>query len=151
MRAVLQRVARASVSVEGRVKASIGPGLLVFLGIGQDDTEADLDWLVRKIPRIRCFEDEAGRMNRDLRALDGEVLVISQFTLFGNLRKGTRPSFNRAALPDAAVPLYETFVARLEAETGKPVGTGAFGEHMVIEAVNDGPVTLVLDTRQKDF
>jgi len=151
MRAVVQRVSRAAVTVEGREKSAIGPGLLVFLGVGRDDGPDDLDWLVRKVPQIRCFEDAEGRMNRSVTDIDGGVLVISQFTLFGNLRKGTRPSFNRAALPDTAVPLYEQFVAALEKALGKPVGTGEFGAHMDIEAVNDGPVTLVLDTQQKDF
>ena len=119
--------------------------------MGQDDSTDDLDWLVRKIPQIRCFEDEAGRMNRSVEDIDGGILVISQFTLFGNLRKGTRPSFNRAALPEQAIPLYEQFVALLEARLGKPVATGSFGAHMEIEAHHDGPVTLVLDTKQKDY
>lgn len=151
MRAVVQRVSRASVVVDGAVKSAIGSGLLVFIGVAQGDTEADLDWVVRKIPQIRCFEDDEGRMNRSVQDIDGEILVISQFTLFGNLRKGTRPSFNRAALPAEAIPLYEHFVSRLEAILGKSVGTGSFGAQMDIEAHNDGPVTLVIDSQQKDF
>ena len=151
MRIVLQRVSRASVAVEGVERSAIGRGLLIFLGVGQGDGADDLAWLVRKIPQIRCFEDEDGRMNRSLLDVGGEALVISQFTLFGNLRKGTRPSFNRAALPETAVPLYEQFVEALSAALGKPVGTGSFGAYMAIDAANDGPVTLMLDTRQKDF
>lgn len=151
MRAVVQRVSRAAVAVDGVEKSAIGRGLLVFLGVGQDDTGEDLAWLVRKIPQIRCFEDEAGRMNRSLLDIGGDALVISQFTLFGNLRKGTRPSFNRAAGPDRAVPLYEQFVAGLGEALGRPVGTGSFGAQMEIDALNDGPVTLVLDSREKDF
>lgn len=151
MRAVIQRVRRAEVAVEGIFKSRIGPGLLVFLGVGQDDTEDDLEWLVHKMPRIRCFEDPDGRMNRSLLDINGEAMVISQFTLFGNLRKGTRPSFNRAAEPELAIPLYERFVDRLSGALGKPVAAGEFARHMDIQAENDGPVTLVIDTRQKDW
>lgn len=151
MRAVVQRVSRASVSVEGEVRGAIGQGLLVLLGVEQTDGSEDVDWLARKLPQIRCFEDEAGRMNRSLLEISGELLVISQFTLFGTLRKGTRPSFNRAALPEFAIPLYESFMERLEAILRKPVERGVFGAHMEIDAVQDGPVTLILDTHQKDF
>jgi D-aminoacyl-tRNA deacylase len=151
MRAVIQRVSSASVSVEGTVRSSIGQGLLVFLGISAEDTQQDVEWLAGKIPVLRCFEDSDGRMNLSLRDIEGEVLLISQFTLFGTLRKGTRPSFNRAALPAVAIPLYESFIQCLSGQLDKPVGTGVFGADMQIAAHNDGPVTLILDTRNKEF
>jgi D-tyrosyl-tRNA(Tyr) deacylase len=151
MRAVLQRVKRSEVMVNGASVGKCGKGLLVFLGIERMDTNDDLEWLVDKLPRIRCFEDDAGKMNCSLSEIDGEVMVISQFTLYGSLRKGTRPSFNRAADPAQAVPLYEGFVERLTATLGKPVATGRFGAEMEITAVNDGPVTLVLDTKNREF
>jgi len=151
MRAVIQRVGTATVRVEGKKVGHIGPGLLVFLGIENSDTEKDLLWLAEKIPVIRCFEDADGRMNRSLMETGGEVMVISQFTLFGSLRKGTRPSFNRAADPGMAVPMYEEFLSRLQRLTGREPAAGVFGAEMHITADNDGPVTLVLDTRNKDF
>ena len=151
MRAVLQRVDKAQVKTVAGTCGTIARGLLVFVGVDAADEAADADWLAAKIPLIRCFEDENGRMNRSLRDINGEVLVISQFTLFGNLRKGTRPSFNHAAEPEKAQALYEYFIQRLESQLGRPVPTGAFGEHMDIEAHNNGPVTLILDTRQKDY
>ena len=151
MRAVIQRVSRAEVKADGELTGTIGKGLLVFLGIEKVDTAKDRTWLAEKIPLIRCFEDEAGKMNLSVKDLDLEVMVISQFTLYGSLRKGTRPSFNRAAEPSMAVPMYEAFVADLERALGKPVATGIFGAEMHIEALNDGPVTLVLDTANKDF
>ena len=151
MRAVIQRVNWAEVRVADRVAGAISKGLLVFLGIEKSDTEADMLWLAEKVTVIRCFEDDEGKMNRSLLDQDLEVMVISQFTLFGSLRKGTRPSFNRAAEPAMAIPMYENFVATLERIIGKPVATGIFGAEMLIEAHNDGPVTLVLDTHNKDF
>lgn len=151
MRAVIQRVGHAVVRVSDKPVGTIGPGLLVFLGIEKLDTNKDVAWLSDKLPRIRCFEDEGGRMNRSLLDTNGEIMVISQFTLFGSLRKGTRPSFNRAADPDLAVPLYETFLRQLREAVDKPVAAGIFGAEMKIEAHNDGPVTLVLDTKNKDL
>lgn len=151
MRAVIQRVSRAQCVVEGQVTGAIERGLLVFLGVAADDTDDDQAWLARKIPRIRVFEDDAGKMNRSVRDIGGGILLISQFTLFGNLQKGTRPSFNHAAPPPLAVPRYEAFHRQLETELGQPVGTGVFGAHMDIDAANDGPVTLVIDTRQRDW
>ncbi|MEX0332577.1 MAG: D-aminoacyl-tRNA deacylase [Puniceicoccaceae bacterium] len=151
MRAVIQRVNWGEVRVANKVAGAIGKGLLVFLGIEKSDTEKDMLWLANKIPVIRCFEDDEGKMNRSLIDLDLELMVISQFTLFGSLRKGTRPSFNRAAEPAMAIPIYEQFVATLEQITGRPVATGIFGAEMLIQAHNDGPVTLVLDTHDKDF
>ena len=149
MRAVIQRVKSARVFSDGKETGFIGRGLLVFLGIEGIDTTEDMEWLSAKIPKLRCFEDDAGRMNRNLGDIDGEVMVISQFTLYGSLRKGSRPSFNRAAAPEHAIPLYEAFVDILSSHLGKPVPTGIFGAYMEIEAHNDGPVTLILDTRNK--
>lgn len=151
MRAVVQRVSRAAVSVDDQVKGRIGPGLLVFLGISQDDTGDELEWLTRKIVSLRIFEDESGKMNRSVTDIDGGVLVISQFTLFGNLKKGTRPSFNRAGAPEHAIPLYGRFIEMIAAKLGKLVPSGEFGAMMMIDATNHGPVTLILDTSQKDF
>ncbi len=128
---------------------SITRGLLVFLGIGEKDSDEDIDWLARKIPQIRIFEDDNGLMNRSVQEIDGNILLISQFTLYGNLRKGTRPSFNRAAPPEIAVPMYERFNLALQAALGKQVPSGVFGQHMDIAALNDGPVTLILDTKDK--
>ena len=151
MRAVLQRVESASVSVGDQVAGTIGRGLIVFLGIGTGDSAEDTEWLARKIASARIFPDDAGLMNLSVCDIAGEVMVISQFTLFGNMRKGTRPSFNRAAAPEIAVPLYEKCAALLERSTGKPVRTGVFGAPMRIEAVNDGPVTLIIDSRDRRF
>ncbi|MGA2052209.1 MAG: D-aminoacyl-tRNA deacylase [Opitutales bacterium] len=151
MRAVIQRVKEASVAVEGRVVGAIGPGLLVFAGIESEDGEEDIAWLANKLPALRVFEDEAGRMNRSLGEVGGGVLLISQFTLYGSLRKGTRPSFNRAAPPEFARAFFEKFHHALEAALGKLVPTGVFGAMMEIRAAHDGPVTLMLDTKQRDF
>jgi D-tyrosyl-tRNA(Tyr) deacylase len=151
MRAVIQRVDAASVSVAGEVVGEIGPGLLVFLGVGEGDTVDDVAWLASKVCKLRVFEDDEGKMNRAVTETGGGVLVISQFTLFGNLKKGTRPSFNRSAAPEVAIPLYEAFIAEVSHQLGKPVPSGRFAADMTIHAVNDGPVTLILDTRQKDF
>ncbi|MDG2167739.1 MAG: D-aminoacyl-tRNA deacylase [Opitutales bacterium] len=151
MRAVVQRVSKASVAVEGEHRGTIGQGFVVLLGIERSDTEADLDWLANKVPQLRVFEDEDGKMNLDLLAVEGEMIVVSQFTLFGNVRKGTRPSFNRSAAPDHAIPLYEAFVSKMEARLGKTVVTGEFGAMMEVDLVNNGPVTLVIDTQDKRF
>lgn len=151
MRAVVQRVHRAKVASGGIVTGSINRGLLVFLGVESGDGDEDLRWLSQKLPTIRCFEDEEGKMNRSLIDIDGEMLVISQFTLFGNLRKGTRPSFNHAAPPDVAIPLYQRFVAESARLLGKPVPTGVFGQHMDIDVQNNGPVTLIIDSKRKDY
>jgi len=148
MKAVVQRVHGACVSVNGEECGRIGAGLLVFVGVQQGDTLEDAQWLARKLPQLRVFEDAQERMNRSVRDIGGGILAISQFTLFGNVRKGTRPSFNHAASPEQAVPLYEAFLAELEAARGKPVPRGVFGAYMRIEADNDGPVTLIIDTRE---
>lgn len=152
MRAVVQRVSRAVCRVDGEVTGETpGPGLLVFLGVGDGDTPEDALWLARKVAALRVFEDEEGRMNRSLVDAGGGALVISQFTLFGNVKKGARPSFNRAADPAAAKALFERFKELLAAELGRPVGSGVFAAMMDIEAHNDGPVTLMIDTRQRDY
>ncbi|WP_269538995.1 D-aminoacyl-tRNA deacylase [Cerasicoccus fimbriatus] len=151
MRAVVQRVTSAACRVDGDTTGEIGPGLLVFLGVGQGDDAEDAAWLARKIAALRVFEDDQGRMNRSLVDSEGGALVISQFTLFGNVKKGARPSFNKSAPPDEANDLFERFKALLATDLGKPVASGVFAADMKIEAHNDGPVTLVIDTRQRDF
>ena len=151
VRVVIQRVTGASVRVGERVTGSIGRGLLIFLGIARDDTNGDIAWLARKITQIRAFNDDRGLLNRSVVEVGGEALVVSQFTLYGNLRKGNRPSFNRSAPPESAVPLYETFVKTLSEIMEKPVATGEFGAMMTVEAINDGPVTLIIDSREKGF
>ncbi|MDR1818605.1 MAG: D-tyrosyl-tRNA(Tyr) deacylase [Puniceicoccales bacterium] len=152
MRAVVQRVRRAEVSVAGENTGAIGNGLLILLGVEQDDTPDDLEWLAEKVFRLRVFDDSDGRMNLALGDLpDGGALVVSQFTLFGTMRKGTRPSFHRAAPPAVALALYERFAATLAALLGKPVPTGVFGAMMLVSLENDGPVTLILDSRRRDF
>lgn len=149
MRTVIQRVASASVSIGGTVKSAIGPGLLVLLGVGPDDTEEDVDYLVKKTAALRIFNDEAGVMNRSVLETGGEVLVISQFTLMASTRKGNRPSYVGAAGHEIAVPLYELFCERLSAAIGKEVGTGEFGADMQVSLVNDGPVTISMDSKNR--
>lgn len=151
MRAVIQRVLKASVSVEGGVVGSINKGLLVFLGVSGEDTQADIEWLTSKIHSLRVFEDAEGRMNDSLESINGDVLVISQFTLFGNLGKGSRPSFNRAAPPEFGERMYEDFLKVLSGKLEGRVASGQFGAMMHIDAHNWGPVTLVVDTQDKRF
>ncbi len=146
MRAVIQRVSRAKVTVDDQVVGSIGRGLLVLLGVGADDEAADAAYLAEKIPFLRIFEDEAGKLNRSLFEIKGEALVVSQFTLYGDCRRGRRPSFSSAAPPDKARRLYELFTAQLR-EKGIKVATGTFQAHMLVELVNDGPVTLLLESK----
>jgi len=148
VRAVVQRVSRAAVRVEGREVAAIGAGLLVLLGVGREDGPDQAEWLARKIAGLRIFPDEAGKLNLSLLATGGQALVVSQFTLWGDCNKGTRPSFGRAAPGEQAEPLYQQFVAALQAE-GVPVATGVFGALMEVELVNSGPVTLLLDTDKR--
>ena len=150
MRVVLQRELQASVSISGTVTASIGPGLLVLLGIGCEDGGEDVDWLVRKIAALRIFDDADGVMNVDVRDAGGDVLVVSQFTLLASTKKGNRPAYIRAARPEVAIPLYEQFCATLEAALGRPVPTGTFGADMQVALVNDGPVTICIDTKNKE-
>lgn len=144
MRAVIQRVSRASVAVGGNVVGAIGSGLLVLLGVAERDTEAEAVWLAHKVANLRIFSDAEGKMNFSVKDIRGQVLVVSQFTLLANTRKGFRPSFVPAAAPDRAEPLVATFVAHVRGE-GVPVQTGSFGAHMMVELVNDGPVTIILD------
>lgn len=150
MRAVIQRVSSASVTVAGETTDAIGRGLLVLLGVHPADTAEDGQWLAEKLVRLRIFEDDAGQMNRSVLDSGGGILVVSQFTLFASTRKGTRPSFNEAAKPDLAIPLYEQFVAQVAAALGRPVATGRFGAMMQVTLVNDGPVTLVIDTKVRE-
>ncbi len=151
MRAVVQRVARASVTVEGETVGSIGPGLLVLLGVQEGDGDTDRKWLLNKVAQLRIFEDGEGRMNRSVLDGEGQVLVVSQFTLMGTVKKGSRPSFNRAAEPVFAEREYERFRGELAAVLGRPVPGGRFAAMMAVELINDGPVTIILDSRQKEF
>ena len=151
MRAVVQRVSRASVEIDGNVVGEIGAGMLVLLGAEAGDSERDVAWLASRLARARIFDDGAGKMNLSVRDVGGNALVVSQFTLFGTMKKGSRPSFSRAAVPADAEPLYEKFVAALSAEIGKPTPTGRFGAMMNVALVNDGPVTLVFDSRVPEF
>ncbi|HEX8011815.1 MAG TPA: D-aminoacyl-tRNA deacylase [Casimicrobiaceae bacterium] len=146
MRAVVQRVREASVAIDRRAVASIGSGLLVLCGVSPTDSEADRDWLARKIVSLRIFDDDAGVMNRSLAEVGGELLAVSQFTLYASTRKGARPSYSAAAPPDLAAPAFAAFVRELERLLGRPVPTGVFGAHMQVALVNDGPVTIWLDT-----
>lgn len=150
MRTVLQRVSKASVTVEGRVISSIENGLLVFLGIEDADNEDDIDWLTNKVLNLRIFNDEDGVMNRSVTDIDGDIIVVSQFTLHAQTKKGNRPSYIKAAKPDVAIPMYESFVKVLEQKLGKKVGTGIFGADMKVELLNDGPVTITIDTKNKE-
>lgn len=149
MRALVQRVREASVSVDGKVAGAIAAGLLVLAGIGQDDTDDDLEWVARKLVDLRIFDDERGVMNRSVRDVGGAILAVSQFTLYGSTHKGNRPSWSAAAPPEIARPRFDAFVARLAAQLGKPVPTGVFGAQMLVSLVNDGPVTLWIDSRQR--
>ena len=150
MRTVIQRVSSARVTVAGEITGEISRGLLVLLGVAQTDSEADAQWLAEKISALRIFEDDAGKMNLSVRDIAGGILVVSQFTLFASTRKGTRPSFNDAAKPDHAIPLYEMFVRLASAALGRPVATGRFGAMMDVALVNDGPVTIVIDSRTRE-
>lgn len=150
MRVVIQRVRTASVAVAGDTVGKIGPGLLVLAGFEEADDEADLAWMAGKIVRTRIMADDNGVMNRSVLDADGEILAVSQFTLFASLKKGNRPSWSRAARGEVSQPLFERFVARLSAELGKPVPTGIFGADMQVSLVNDGPVTIVVDSRQAE-
>ncbi len=150
MRVVIQRVSRASVTIEGTIKSSIQNGFLILLGICDEDTMEDVDWLVHKIAGLRVFDDENHVMNRSILDIDGEILVISQFTLYASYKKGNRPSWFRAGSHEHSIPLYEAFCSSLSESIGKPVGTGEFGADMKVELLNDGPVTICMDTKNKE-
>jgi D-tyrosyl-tRNA(Tyr) deacylase len=150
MRAVIQRVQHASVTIGGKVKSAIGHGFLILLGVCDEDTSEDAEWLVKKISALRVFDDENGVMNVDIHGVGGEALVVSQFTLFASYKKGNRPSWFKAARHEISVPLYEEFCTRLSEALGKPVGTGEFGAEMKVELLNDGPVTICMDTKNKE-
>jgi|SRR5208282_1680998 len=150
MRAVIQRVTEASVTIDGAVKGAIAAGLVVLLAIEEADTQEDLEWVSGKIARLRIFDDENGVMNRSVQEVRGGILLISQFTLFASTHKGNRPSYSRSARPEFAKPLYEQFTARLSADSGQPVRTGEFGAHMIVRLANDGPVTIIIDSKTRE-
>ncbi len=151
MRIVIQKVSEASVKVEEKYFSSIGKGLLVLVGIEDADTDEDIDWLVKKMLQLRIFDDEGGIMNLSVQDVQGEILVVSQFTLHASTKKGNRPSYIRSSRPEFAIPMYEKFVRKTEEVLGKKVGTGIFGAMMDVSLVNDGPVTIIIDSKQKDF
>ncbi|WP_066223973.1 D-aminoacyl-tRNA deacylase [Formosa haliotis] len=150
MKAVIQRVAQASVTIDHKKVADIPNGLLILLGITTDDTQEDIVWLSKKIANLRIFEDDEGVMNTSLVDIDGEAIVVSQFTLQASTKKGNRPSYIKAARPELAIPLYESFVSQFQSDLGKPVQTGEFGADMKVELLNDGPVTIIIDTKNKE-
>lgn len=150
MKAVIQRVSKASVTIENKKVASIGKGLLVLLGIVDEDTSEDIQWLSNKILNLRIFGDEQDVMNLSLKDVDGDVIIVSQFTLHANTKKGNRPSYINAAKPNVAIPLYESFIKQMEIDLGKKVQTGIFGADMKVELLNDGPVTIIIDTKNKE-
>lgn len=149
MIAVIQRVSEASVTIDNQVKGSIGTGFMILLGITHTDTQEDVEWLSKKIVGMRIFSDEEGKMNLDLKAIEGDILLISQFTLHASTKKGNRPSFIEAAKPDIAIPLYKSMIVQLEKELGKDIQTGEFGADMKVALINDGPVTIVIDSKNK--
>src|SRR6266545_6005232 len=150
MRAVIQRVSSASVAIDGQIKGAIQRGLLALVAVETTDASEDIEWLSGKLVRLRIFNDEQGVMNRSVQEVGGELLVISQFTLFASTKKGNRPSYSRAARPEIAIPFYESFLRRLAEDFGKPIQTGEFGAEMKIALVNDGPVTLLIDTKERE-
>lgn len=149
MKIVIQRVSKASVTIDNKIKSKIGKGLLILLGIEEADNKEDIDWLCAKIAKLRIFGDEKGSMNLSVKDVNGEIIVVSQFTLHASTKKGNRPSFINAAKPAIAIPLYEQFVTQLEKEIEKPIQTGVFGADMQVELINDGPVTITIDSKNK--
>ena len=150
MRLVIQRVTHASVTIEGVLKSKIGKGLLILVGIEDADSDADINWLAQKVVNLRIFDDENGVMNRSVMDIEGEILIVSQFTLHAMTAKGNRPSYIRASKPDFAIPMYEKFCAKVSELLGKEVGTGEFGADMKVELLNDGPVTILIDSQRKE-
>jgi D-tyrosyl-tRNA(Tyr) deacylase len=150
MRAVIQRVSEAKVTIGDATKGAIQKGLLILLAVEEADTPEDIEWLSGKIVRLRIFDDEAGVMNRSVQEVQGDILLVSQFTLFASTRKGNRPSYSRSARPEIAIPLYEKFIQRLQQEFGKPIQTGEFGAQMLVNLTNDGPVTIIIDSKTRE-
>lgn len=150
MRAVIQRVTKASVTIDGKIHSQIGSGLLVLLGIEDADTGEDIQWLSGKIVNLRIFDDADGVMNESVRDKNGDVILVSQFTLHASTKKGNRPSYIKASKPEVAIPLYEEMIQQLSADLGKPVGSGSFGADMKVELLNDGPVTILIDSKNKE-
>jgi D-tyrosyl-tRNA(Tyr) deacylase len=150
MRAIIQRVTNCSVTIDQQLKSQIGNGLLILLGIEEDDTETDIEWLVKKIIQMRIFSDSTGKMNLSVQDINGEILVVSQFTLFASTKKGNRPGFTRSARPETAIPLYEKFIVETEKHFGKKIQTGMFGADMKVQILNDGPVTIIMDSKQAE-
>ena len=150
MKTVTQRVQYASVTIDGELKSKIGKGLLILVGIEDRDTQEDIEWLAKKITNLRIFDDENGVMNRSCIEVDGEILVVSQFTLQASTKKGNRPSYIRASKPEVAIPMYEAFCEEVGVQLGKPVQTGTFGADMKVELLNDGPVTILIDSQNKE-
>ena len=150
MRVVIQRVTRASVTIAGELKSSIGRGMMILVGFCNEDTDQDLDWAVKKIAQLRIYDDEQGVMNKSIEETGGEILAVSQFTLYASCKKGNRPSYIRAAKPDISVPLYNSFCQKLQERLQKPIQTGVFGADMQVELINDGPVTICIDTNNID-
>lgn len=150
MRVVIQRVTEASVTIDSVVKSSIGKGMMILLGIEENDGKEDIEWLCKKIVNLRIFDDENGVMNKSIIDIEGEILLVSQFTLYASTKKGNRPSYIKAAKPDISVPLYEEFQKELKSQLGKDIGTGEFGADMKVALINDGPVTICIDTKNKE-
>lgn len=150
MRVVIQRVSKASVSIDNILKSSIGKGMLILLGIEDLDTIEDINWLCEKICKLRIFNDENGVMNIPITEINGEILLVSQFTLHASVKKGNRPTYIRASKPDFAIPMYEKFIDKLQFELGKDIKTGVFGADMQVELINDGPVTIIIDSKNKE-
>ncbi len=150
MRVLVQRVSKSSVTIEGQVIASIGKGMLILAGFEETDTSEDISWMAAKLAKLRIYDDAEGVMNLSIQDIDGEVIIVSQFTLHAQTKKGNRPSYIKAARPEQAIPLYKEFIATMEKELGKPVNTGEFGAEMMVELINDGPVTIWIDTKNKE-
>ncbi len=150
MKVVIQKVSKASVTIEGRIEAAIGTGLVVLVGIMDEDTKEDISWLSNKLCHLRIFEDQDNVLNKSVKDLDGDLLVVSQFTLFASTKKGHRPSYSKAAKPDTAIPIYNAFLTQLKLDLGKNISSGIFGANMKVELINDGPVTIIIDTKHKD-
>lgn len=150
MRIVIQRVSEASVKIDGRIKSEIDNGLLILLGVAEDDSSEDIDWLVKKVINLRIFDDENGVMNKSITDVNGDIIVVSQFTLMASCKKGNRPSYIKAAKHEISIPLYEEFCSKMSGALGKEVGTGTFGADMKVALINDGPVTICIDTKNKE-